>query len=636
MPRSNDTVQTFIEKQAYVFWQTANARRKGLVARLVIAHVGAGLLVTHGWVLPAALWMAAVIATQILDFWLYAPFRTEEPPHGVSRLRSWACVASAGLTTLTYSAIAMMFWLSWPEGGSGAAIAMMWLSGGTLHVLVQMHRSRLLLGAAAAGHLVYLFALPIGAIILGVGVSSEAGWALFAAAILNLAHLLGAYRLMTRMNASLLDAHREANKRRRAAEAANEAKSAFLAVMSHELRTPMNGVLGMARVLDTTELDAQQRDYLSTILESGEVLLALLNDILDMSKAESGRLEVESICVDIHAVIDGLRALWETQTDAKGLAFTIEIDPDTPRWVYSDPVRIRQVLFNLVSNAVKFTEKGAVTLRVALEKQAEAAAPCEGRAVGAGPVCSEPCAGVARAKVAFTVIDTGFGIPEEQCERLFNAFEQADSSTTRRYGGTGLGLTISRQLARLMGGDVTVRSAVGVGSAFTFTLEAHACGDPSAVTAHAPRIARAKQSCPPSARSESVRVLVAEDNLANQRVVCAFLAELDVVIDLVNDGAAALNALEGAHYDVVLMDAHMPVLDGLAATRALRASDGPNAQIPVIALTADGMEGFQQKCREAGMDDYLLKPLDPRALIAAVTRAIGRAVERAPAAADAG
>lgn len=385
-------------------------------------------------------------------------------------------------------------------------------------------------------------------------------------------------------------------KARRAAEAASQSKSTFLASMSHEIRTPLNGILGMAQVLMERELRTENRELIKIISDSGETLLGLLNDILDISKIEAGKVEIEQVEDDLRHAMNRVRNLFLSSAEEKDLELVLDMDPDLPARICFDPLRVRQVVSNLVSNAIKFTSSGKVSIHVKWDS-------------------SDP----QRPITSISVADTGIGMTEEAQERLFGSFEQADKSTSREYGGTGLGLAISRKLARLMEGDIVTQSKLGEGSVFTFTMVTPAADSPGA--AHLPDTP-AEVARPSGSRISGRRVLVVDDNEVNRRVASLMIAPLGVEIDEAANGAAALEKLRAEPFDVVLLDIHMPVMDGHATVKEIRASLPPLNKIPVIALTADAMSGDRERYLATGMDDYVSKPLSQSDLEEALLRAL--------------
>lgn len=381
------------------------------------------------------------------------------------------------------------------------------------------------------------------------------------------------------------------------AEQASRAKSAFLANMSHELRTPFNGLLGMLSLLQRTRLDATQADYLITARESGEHLLGILNDVLDISKLESGRLEISTAPTSLHRVLGDVRSVMSPQAQVKGLGWHVTLAEDVPTWIDSDPKHLKQILFNLVGNALKFTERGEVSLVV----DCLSADLRQGRA--------EPL-------LRLRVSDTGIGMDAPTMARLFQRFSQGDETINRRYGGTGLGLEISRSLARMMGGDIQVESRLGQGSAFTLVLPLRLADEPQEPVEVVPDSGwRGSLSSGTDVGADDPQavqpldVLVTDDHPVNRKFIHALLHQLGHRVSFAEDGQQALDLVRSHRYDLVLMDVHMPVLDGLAATRAIRALDGEAARTRIVALTADAFTESRQRVMDAGMDDFLAKPV---------------------------
>jgi signal transduction histidine kinase/DNA-binding response OmpR family regulator len=380
------------------------------------------------------------------------------------------------------------------------------------------------------------------------------------------------------------------------AEAASEAKSVFLANMSHEIRTPFQGLLGMLSLLRETGLTPRQSEHLRVATESADHLLAILNDILDMSQLESGRLTLNPAPLDVRALLAQTDSLMRTQAAAKSLSLYLDVEPDVPEWIVADATRLKQILFNLLSNAIKFSERGSVSLDVRVEP---------------GPP----------ERLQFIVTDTGVGIDAQTVQRLFRRFAPGDPTLQRRHGGAGLGLEISRNLAMMMGGDITVHSRPGEGSRFSLVLP---------LQRHAAPPASSPAARPPEAPLRTLDVLVAEDHPVNRQYLASLLETLQHRAHFVPDGRQAVQAVQRQRFDLVLMDLHMPELDGIGATRAIRAlPDRAAATVPIVALTADAFQETRERCLLAGMNDFLTKPVSPQDLASALRRMFGgEAAER--------
>ncbi|MEN6452355.1 MAG: PAS domain S-box protein [Thermoguttaceae bacterium] len=398
-------------------------------------------------------------------------------------------------------------------------------------------------------------------------------------------------RTLAKYARKLEQVNRELAKATEDARAANRAKDQFLASMSHELRTPLNGVIGMAELLRDTPLDERQRSFVECCHTSGKLLLALINDILDFSKIEAGKMELHEQAFCLSSLIGETIATMDPPAKTKGLKLASDVAANLPKWVRGDDVRLRQILVNLLGNAIKFTEEGQVSLKISLNQLGHAAI---GR---------------------FVVADTGIGISHDRINRLFRSFSQADSSTTRKYGGTGLGLAISGRLVKLMGGEIGVTSQPGKGSTFWFEIPIHAVAEPKGD--EVPSTAAERRLDLPTLL-EGRQILLAEDNSINRMFVEEILRRAGAECCAVGNGREVIDAVERRHFDLVLMDCQMPEVDGFIATRQIRemeASGRLSGHLPVIALTANAIQGDRERCLQAGMDNHIGKPCEPKALL---------------------
>jgi signal transduction histidine kinase/DNA-binding response OmpR family regulator len=416
-----------------------------------------------------------------------------------------------------------------------------------------------------------------------------------------------------RMRRQLADLNEQLKARNEEVERATRAKSEFLAAMSHEIRTPMNAIIGMADLLQQTSLTAEQKKYVTVFQAAGENLLTLINDILDLSKVESGKVELESMTFELKELMSNVVEIAQVRAKAKGLTVAHRIGTTVPGRLIGDPNRLRQVLVNLVGNSVKFTEKGGVEIGIDVDPD------------------SEP------GRLHFVVSDTGIGIPADKLTTIFENFTQADSSTTRRYGGTGLGLSISRQLIELMKGHIWVESEVGVGSKFHFTVQLALSDNgllsPPVGPIHELRIHSSRGS-PAEAMTPSLTILLADDSEDNRFLIASYLKGTELVVDTAENGRLAVEKFETGNYDLVLMDVEMPEMDGYAAVRKIRQIErNRRERIPILALTAHAFQKAITKSLEAGFTDHLTKPIRRATLLEAIRRYASTATKKTVSAA---
>ena len=542
-------------------------RHRLAILRLVLMGVIALLLGTVGGWVWAAPWWIAYAAVQGLLTWL--DHHGSRKGYGGVYLGSFASFTLAGAPT----------WHMWTSlGPLGVAAATMFLCGMLAQLVVSSLGARRLFLASAGPLFGYLIFVPMLAL---AGSDPVGAGAIFVCALVLIIYIValwrGQYGVLTALAAS-----------QAAAEEASRAKSEFLATISHEIRTPMNAVLGASDLLSRSTLSPVDREHVDTIRDAGVVLTQLLNDVLDLSKIEAGKLQVEMTSVELGPFLRRCASVWRPRAADSGLRLEIKSEGVAAWQAEFDPLRTGQILFNLLSNAIKFTPEGVVTLEAEVTDHGEG-----------------------RGELRLTVADTGIGISPEALTRLFTPFEQADGSITRRFGGTGLGLAIGQKLATMMGGRIEAESTEGVGSRFSLLLP---CALTPAGLAPAIEPVETAEEGP----QLILRILLAEDNPANQRIVEHFLRPIGGTLSIVGDGQAALDALADSEFDVVLMDVQMPVLDGLEATRRLRAAPGPNRDVPILALTANVLDSQKQACIEAGMSGHVPKPIDARVLLGAV------------------
>jgi signal transduction histidine kinase/AmiR/NasT family two-component response regulator len=540
------------------------------------------------------IWLAATVLTQWASVMITEPVRRNRH-FRVSPRRERLFYLSLAVSSTVFAASGVLYWF---DGGPGGRLfAVILLAGGIVNVALQAGASVRQLWICCTPFVVLLQSLPVISLLRASAAERQVlGMTCFGATLIIL-HLVAAARHTVsnarKTEAAILAARRE----RERAEAASAAKSDFLAVMSHELRTPLNGVLGMAQAMGGDRLPRAQRARLDVIRQSGEILLMLLNDLLDISEIDTARLQMVPAIIDLQAMADQVDAVFGPLAAAKRLEFEVRLTDAAGPARLGDPIRVRQVLHNLVANAVKFTESGFVSILISGDEH----------------------------DLVFAVADTGPGVAEEKAPLLFERFSQSDPSATRRYGGSGLGLAISRGLAQLMDGDVTVRSKLGEGSVFTARLRLPRAEPGAAPSPTAP------DASPESAR---LRVLAAEDNSTNQLVLRTLLEQVGIAVHIVSDGQEAVAAWRSSHWDLVLMDIQMPVMDGLAATRAIRGLEAAEGRprTPIVAVTANAVAEQAAEYMEIGMDGLVPKPIQLHQLLAVIDMAVsGGEVEEVPA-----
>jgi len=552
-----------------------------LTASRLVSAVAAAVVVGLG-LHPAiaVVWLSSLLAGEGLAF--LVPRRFKDGRAGPTRERALFTLASLPINA-SWAALAAVLWLRGDADMRLAAVAI-WC-GQVIYTQNFRHQSVPLLVLNGLAPMVSLIVFPFF-FLHGSGPDNIAArWGLLLLVATTINVMLQNRAAANRMDALTRDLRQE---REKALEAAR-AKSTFIAVASHELRTPMNGLLGMAHALERSSLTSAQREQVELMIKSGDSLMHLLNDVLDLSRLETGRIELTPRDIDLRGVVHEAVDAWRDAATFKGLSLRLDIAPELPAQVRADALRIRQVLANLTSNAVKFTAQGDVAIEV------EPLAAADGRRL-----------------IAITVTDSGPGVPDYARERVFDSFTQADETVSRNYGGAGLGLAIARTLARQMGGDL-VLSPSQTGARFVFTFEAVE----AVAVDELPKAPPTEQPA-----LEQLRVLMAEDNAVNQLVVRAMLEPFGVSLTVVENGQEALNAMADTRYDCVLMDINMPVMGGVAALEAIRSGGVGASPPPIIALTASAMAGDRERFLELGFDDHLGKPIRPADLVSAIATAI--------------
>lgn len=596
------------------------ARRKTLMQRLglgCLAALSMNPVVGWGFI---AVWAPAYFLIQAVDLWVFKPMHRD----GATRMSPARTVLGCALLFLNaaaFSALSVPLWLS--GGPVGMLSATLVVCAGLIYSAVNSPGSRLVLACTMTPQLMYLALLPV--LMAGQGASPTELLAI--SLCLGVFALFGVsvWSVLNRARAAESEARLQSDRKRAEAEAAMAAKSAFVATVGHDLRTPLSAILTGASELHGKAADPAARANAALIAEAGRMMKHLLDDLLDHAKLEAGRMSVEPSVFNLRDLLAHVARFWGGQAQAKGLRLRVEGAASIPAWVEGDPVRVQQILNNLLSNAVKFTAEGSVSLRLK----------------GWSP---EPGA----AELLIEVSDTGRGMEPAQLKRLFQPFDQTEAGVGLRHGGTGLGLWISRELARLMGGRLTARSCKGCGATFTLALSlplaeapivapalpildapvlaARAAAAEAPAPASEPAPAPEPEPLPVAAEAPAgedqgerpLRILVVDDHDINRRAVQLILAPLGADISQAADGLAALAAAGAEAFDVIFMDVRMPELDGRETTRRLRAAAGPNQHTPVIAVTADNAPEDVAACRDAGMTWFVAKPLTPATLLGAL------------------
>lgn len=571
----------FLDSMGPVLASSAKERAKQVPVRLLLAALVAWAMYEAGMFRWIPLWLAAALIVQAFELWAMAPFRRAEP--STRRLSIAVALASTTLMATTYAVIALVIWST--NHPALVTLAALTMAGGLLTNVASGIASRTIFFIGGSPYLAALALMPVIKVVQG---DTRGVVVMTLSAALFVGMMLNIYWRVHGARQAEVQSRAEAERRLEQAQAAMADRAAMAAIVSHELRTPVSAILAGAHVLRGGKLPEQREETADLIIDAGRLMTGMLNDLLDHSKMEAGAMSIESRDFELGDLVRDTARFWAAPAADKGLTLDISgVDGDAV-WLRGDPYRLRQIINNLVSNAIKFTPVGTISIHVAAPR-------------GDDLHC-----------LSLTVVDQGAGIAPEAMSRLFTPFAQGSAEVARTYGGTGLGLTVSRELARLMGGDLTVESTPEKGAAFTLCVDLPA-GEPTQadhdLDAAAPVLGR------------RIRVLAVDDHEINRRTIALVLQPLDVDLATASDGHLALSLLAEQPFDVVLMDVNMPGIDGNEATRRLRASGGLNAGVPVIGFSA-GTEAEQvDACYAAGMTDWLAKPLEPRKLYDALHRA---------------
>ena len=577
----------FLHSIAPLLASSAKERVKQVPVRLLLAALVGWAMTEAGMLRWVPLWLAVAVLVQAFELWAMTPFRRAQPSQ--RPLSVFVALASTTLMATTYAVMALVIWST--NHPALVTLAALTMAGGLLTNVASGIASRTIFFIGGSPYLAALALMPAIKVIQG---DTRGVVVMTLSAVLFVGMVLNIYWRVHGSREAEVKSRAEAETRLEQAQAAMADRAAMAAIVSHELRTPVSAILAGAHVIRDGESPEHREETADLIIDAGRLMTGMLNDLLDHSKMEAGAMTMESRDFELGDLMRDTVRFWTAPAADKGLTLDMSGVDSEAVWLRGDPYRLRQIINNLVSNAIKFTSTGAIRL--------EASAPR-----GDGKHC-----------LTLTVTDQGAGIAPEAMSRLFTPFAQGSAEVARTYGGTGLGLTVSRDLARLMGGDLTVESTPGQGAAFTLCVD---------LPAGQPTKALDGQEMGAPALARRLRVLAVDDHEINRRTISLVLQPLDVDLTTASDGHLALALLAEKAFDVVLMDVNMPGIDGNETTRRLRASDGPNAAVPVIGFSA-GTEAEQvQACYAAGMTDWLAKPLEPKKLYDALHRATSTAAQ---------